>query len=153
MLPASLIIDNKQRSKGLWLGFIILDRSADFLVCESWGRSRAPEMDWGAELTTAFVRVVCHISLSQCRAAGHPPASREKVHGSQVCPILTASSPLQAAPCLSLHHCLVPCSSSWGSRESCTGIPGCGARKGGKRRKITPVQEDCPAKSIPKEKS
>lgn len=96
---------------------------------------------------------MCHMSLSQCHAAGHPPASREKVHGSQACPVLTASSPLQAAPCLSLHHWPAPCWSSWGSRESCTGTPGSGARKGGKRRKMGPVQEDCPDKSIPKEKS
>lgn len=49
---------------------------------------------------------------------------------------MTASSSLQAAPCLPLCCGLVPRWSSWGSREPCTGTAGSRAGKGGKGRKI-----------------
>lgn len=68
--------------------------------------------------------------------------------------LLTASSPLQAAPCPPLRRWLVLRWSSWGSREPCTGTAGSGAEKGGEEEeKGVSVQEDFPAKSIPKEKS
>lgn len=96
---------------------------------------------------------MCHMSLSQCHAAGHPPASREKVHGSQPCPVLTASSPLKAAPCLSLHHCLVPSWSSLGIWRILHRNSWEWSQEGWKEKKNGVSLEDYPAKSITKEKS